>query len=85
MRRIVVVLVSLLDTLASTPQPAAGGWPGRYGPFYRTGSTQDDATTRVQQASGEIWGKADRGSSFPSVDAWVGPLPKGKPGIEFYE
>lgn len=69
---------------APAVSPAAGAWPGRYGPYYRTGSSQDDDTTRKQQASGELWGKPDRGSSIPSADAWVGLLPDDKPGIEFY-
>ena len=55
-----------------------------WGPYYRTGSTQDDATTRKQLASGEVWGGANRGSDTPSVDAWDGPLPAGRHGIEFY-
>jgi hypothetical protein len=84
MHRSLLALWSSIAALAAVVRPAAGGWPGRYGPFYRTGSTQDDGTTRLQQASGEIWGKPDRGSDFPSVDAWVGPLPDDKPGIEFY-
>jgi hypothetical protein len=58
--------------------------PAAYGPFYRTGSAQDDDTTRRQQESGELWGKPDRGSDFPSVDAWTGPLPDGEPGVEFW-
>ena len=58
--------------------------PGRYGPFFRTGSTQDNATTQAQLTSGEIWGKANRGANEPSVDAWTGALPTGKHGVEFY-
>jgi hypothetical protein len=84
MRRFVLALSSSITALAAAVRPAAGGWPGRFGQFYRTGSTHDDNTTRLQQVSGEIWGKPDRGSNFPSVDAWVGPLPDDKPGIEFY-
>jgi hypothetical protein len=57
---------------------------GIYGPFYRTGSTQDDETTRKQVASEEIHGHPDRGSFTPSVDAWVGELPQNAPGVEFY-
>lgn len=57
---------------------------GRYGPFYRTGATQDRATTNAQLASRELWGKANRGANQPSVDAWVGPLPAGRDGIEFW-
>jgi hypothetical protein len=84
MRRFVLALRSSITALAAAVRPAAGRWPGRFGPFYRTGSTQDDNTTRQQQGSGEIWRKPDRGSNFPSVDAWFGPLPDDKPGIEFY-
>jgi hypothetical protein len=84
MRRFLLALGSPLGAFAAVVTPAPGGWPGRYGPFYRTGSTQDDGTTRLQQTSGEIWGKPDRGSNFPSVDAWAGALPGSKPGIEFY-
>ncbi|SRR5579884_4339987 len=58
--------------------------PGLYGPFYKTGSAQSDETTRKQLASGEIHGHPDRGSFTPSVDAWVGALPEGRPGVEFY-
>lgn len=60
------------------------GKPGRHGPFYRTGSAQTDATTLQQLASGEVHGHPDRGSDTPSVDAWVGELPEGRAGIEFY-
>ncbi len=60
------------------------GRAGRYGPFYRTGSTQDDATTQAQLDSGEFWGRPNRGADRPSVDAWNGPLPDGKHGVEFW-
>jgi hypothetical protein len=49
--------------------------------------TQSAETAARQQASGEIWGTYDRlmggRSPFPSVDAYVGPLPDGEKGIEF--
>ena len=84
MRRSLLAFVSSLGGLAAALKPVAGSWPGRYGPYFRTGSTQADETTRKQVASGEIWGKADRGSNFPSVDAFIGLLPDDKPGVEFY-
>jgi hypothetical protein len=71
-------------SVAAIARAGATSGPGRYGPFYRTGSTQDNATTQAQLNSGEIWGKANRGADQPSVDAWVGPPPAGKHGVEFY-
>jgi len=53
---------------------------GRYGPFYRTGTAQSDEVTRQQIETEELWGRPDRGSDRPSVDAWVGALPPGRPG-----
>lgn len=44
---------------------------------------QADAVTAAQERTGEVWGKADRGSDFPTVDAWVGHLPAGRTGVEF--
>jgi len=57
---------------------------GRYGPFYRTGTAQSDEVTRRQLESGELWGRHDRGSDRLSVDAWVGALPPGRAGVEFF-
>jgi hypothetical protein len=42
----------------------------------------------MQEESGEVWGTYDRDmmggtTPFPSVDAYVGPLPPGERGIEF--
>ena len=42
----------------------------------------------LQQRTGEIWGSYNRDmmggrSPFPSVNAYVGPLPDGDKGIEF--
>ena len=45
--------------------------------------TQTFALSRIQEKSGEIWGGEPRGSSLPSVQAFKGPLPKGRLGIEF--
>jgi hypothetical protein len=83
-RRTLIAFVASLSGLPVSARPAAGAWPGRYGPFYRTGSTQDDDTIRKQKASQEVWGKANRGSFHPSVDAYRGNLPANRHGIEFY-
>jgi len=49
--------------------------------------SQSGKTAAEQTASGEIWGSYDRvmggRSPFPSVDAYVGPLPEDAIGIEF--
>ncbi|EMN93621.1 RHS repeat-associated core domain protein, partial [Leptospira interrogans serovar Medanensis str. UT053] len=45
--------------------------------------TQTAKTAKMQEQSGEIWGKEARGSNFKSVQAYTGPLPKGKRGVEF--
>jgi hypothetical protein len=50
--------------------------------------TQTPEVARMQVLSGEIWGSYNRDlvggrSMFPSVDAFVGPLPDDEPGIEF--
>ena len=37
-----------------------------------------------QKASKEVWGRANRGSFHPSVDAYRGNLPVNRIGIEFY-
>lgn len=84
MLRVLRAIGSLVGGLAAVVTPGAGSLTGRDGPFYRTGSTQDNATTQAQLESGEIWGKANRGTDEPSVDAWVGPLPAGTHGVEFY-
>src|SRR5947209_1015424 len=46
--------------------------------------TQTPETARQQEQSGEIWGRAPQQSSIPAVQAYVGPLPVGARGIEFY-
>lgn len=46
--------------------------------------TQNISTTKKQFRSGELWGQPHRrGGMFPSVKAYVGPLPDGQEGIEF--
>jgi|tagenome__1003787_1003787.scaffolds.fasta_scaffold20793149_1 hypothetical protein len=57
---------------------------GVYGPYHRTGTTQDNETIRKQAQTDEIWGKPNRGSDFPSVDAWIGELDPDDYGIEFW-
>jgi hypothetical protein len=52
--------------------------------YYRLESpSQTPEIARVQEATGEIWGKAPRGSTIPAVQAYTGPLPEGARGIEF--
>lgn len=83
-RRAIVATVTVAARFAATFSLAADPSPGSWGPYFRTGSAQDDATTRKQLASGEVWGRANRGSDRPSVDAWDGHLPADRHGIEFY-
>ncbi len=56
-----------------------------YGPFHRPANrrTQALATAKAQLRSGEIWGRAPRGGDAPQVLAFDGPLPPGRPGVEF--
>jgi hypothetical protein len=57
----------------------------QYGPFHRLASptqTRDDAERQV--ASGEVWGRQPRFSSWPQVQALRGLLPGDADGIEFY-
>lgn len=49
----------------------------------RASPTQTAADAGLQQRSGELWGRPNRGSNFPTVDAYPGPLPPGVRGIEF--
>ena len=56
----------------------------KHGPFHRRESpTQTPKDALVQVASGEIWGKAARGSDLPAVKAYNGGLPPGERGINF--
>lgn len=45
--------------------------------------TQTEAVAQLQQASGQVWGRAANTSTFPTVKAYRGPLPSNKRGIEF--
>lgn len=57
----------------------------KYGPYHRVGSTsQSDEDAYKMQASGELWGKAPRGSATPQPKAYDGPLPEHEIGIEFW-
>lgn len=73
-----LALGRLLALFGASPSSA----PAAHGPFYRVAQTDD--VTRRQVESGELWGGPDFGSDIPSVDAWVGPLPADKAGIEFF-
>jgi hypothetical protein len=57
-RRAIVATAVAAARIATSVSAAADPPPGTWGPYYRTGSTQDDATTRKQLASGEVWGAA---------------------------
>jgi RHS repeat-associated protein len=46
-------------------------------------TTQTTDIARLQEETGEIWGRAPRGSDIPKVQAYRGPLPEGRRGIEF--
>ena len=55
-----------------------------YGPYHRLESpTQTDVIAAAQESSGQIWGRAARGSNIATVKAYHGPLPPGVRGIEF--
>jgi hypothetical protein len=45
--------------------------------------TQTSADAKAQAASGEIWGRAARGSSIACVKAYRNALPAHRRGIEF--
>lgn len=45
--------------------------------------TQTADTAKLQEQSGEIWGRTPQGGREPAVQAYLGPLPPGKRGIEF--
>jgi hypothetical protein len=52
--------------------------------YYRLESTtQTRQDAQLQQASGELWGKAASTSPFPTVKAYRGALPPHARGIEF--
>jgi hypothetical protein len=53
--------------------------------YYRLESpTQTPDIARQQKQSGEIWGRSPQQSTIAAVQAYIGPLPAGARGIEFY-
>lgn len=46
-------------------------------------TTQTPEDARLQQESGELWGRVPRWRIHPAVQAYEGPLPPGRRGIEF--
>ncbi|MGW7531333.1 WXG100-like domain-containing protein [Amycolatopsis sp. NPDC054798] len=65
-----------------SPDPAK---PARYGPYHRLESrTQSAETAKLIEESSQVWGKTPRHGANPAVQAWNGPLPPGKRGVEFY-
>lgn len=60
------------------------GEPPWFGPYHRLETvTQTAADAARQEATGEIWGRTPRGSAWPQVQAFRGPLPPGHRGMEF--
>ncbi len=55
---------------------------GEYGPFHRR-QGHELSTIDLMQQSNQLWGTARRGSVFPEVQAWKGPIPDHKQGVEF--
>jgi hypothetical protein len=57
-----------------------------FGPFWRAANsrTQDSAGMRLIIGSSELWGRAPAHSSIPAVQGYLGALPHGKKGFEFY-
>jgi hypothetical protein len=52
--------------------------------YHRVASpTQPRSVAKLQIESQEIWGKVPRNGAIPKVEAYVGPLPANKSGIEF--
>ncbi len=77
-----------MPTLRHTMKASAPAYSQRtvFGPFHRrlAPDVQDAATAVKQVLSGEIWGKRARFGLSPAVKAYVGPLPSGVSGIEFW-
>jgi hypothetical protein len=57
-----------------------------YGPFYRVANerTQTPDTMHEIVESGELWGQGPLNSDIPAVKAYFGPLPRDRPGFEFF-
>ncbi|MFI0366597.1 polymorphic toxin-type HINT domain-containing protein [Actinomadura sp. 1N219] len=55
------------------------------GPYHRVVS-RSQTTEGIQEIvdSGQVWGRTARGGSRPAVQAYEGPLPEGRAGVEFY-
>ena len=52
--------------------------------FHRRASpTQTTRDAYNQTVTGQLWGRANRGSDTPSVDGYAGPLPPGIRGTEY--
>ncbi len=56
-----------------------------FGPYHRLSNprTQSRRTAINQQKSSEIWGCTPKGGSQPAAQAYDGPLPPDRAGIEF--
>ena len=56
-----------------------------YGPFHRRESPTNGAiVSALIVATGELWGTVPQYGLTPTVQAFVGPLPAGMFGVEFY-
>jgi hypothetical protein len=68
------------------PTVNVSGSPARFGPFHRRTHVNPSENQKVA-ASGMVWGRP-RGNMYaglyPAVKAWLGPLPEGIVGFEFY-
>ncbi len=45
--------------------------------------TQTAKDARLQETNEQLWGRAPQGSEIPAAQAYTGPLPAGRRGIEF--
>ncbi|MFB9924356.1 hypothetical protein ACFORO_10775 [Amycolatopsis halotolerans] len=65
--------------------PSNAAKPARYGPYHRLESrSQSPETAKLIEESNEVWGRTPRHGSNPAVQAWNGPLPSDRRGVEFY-
>lgn len=55
-----------------------------FGPFYRRDRPNGAKILGTVLETGELGGRPPRGSDVPSVKAYVGELPHGESGFEFY-
>lgn len=64
--------------------PTARAANDAFGLYHRLESPTQTVEDAIRiESSRELWGKAARGSDFPTVKAYDGPLPAGEAGIEF--